>query len=639
MRRPRLLGRVRVAVLGATVLLPAIAVGTGATTITAAADGNTRQISSSGTVFLSGTAAGSGAIQNPEIRAQASSDNGAAPFKGSIVDPATKGAGNGLDESSAKLKTSFDGLNHRQQRLANGGNQFSLEPPDQGLCVGNGFVMEIINDVTQVYNTSGTPLLTNPEDLNTFLGYAAAINRTTGARGPFVTDPSCLFDKVSQRWFADALTLEVNPKTGAFLGPNHLDLAVSNTPNPTGSWTIFHLPVQDDGTAGTPNHHCSLGPCLGDYPHLGSNASGIYLTTNEYSFNGPEFIGAQVYAFSKHGLLTGTATVTQFNTHGIAKGQGPNGFTLWPSTSPNGVGDTSANGSEYFMSSNAAAEATDPGNGSSVPHPSNQLLVWALTNTNSLNSPPHLHLSDTLLHVKTYAPPSPSDQKAGSTPLADCLNNTACSTFLNGVADPFAPEKEYALDSNDTRMQQVQFADGELTGALDTALTLKGTNKAGIEWFVVEPSIDDGHVQASVENNGYLGLAENNLTYPAIGVNGDGKGVMAFTVLGEDHFPSAGYAMFDENGVGKIHIAAEGKGPADGFSGYNFYGNPPGTNRPRWGDYGAAVPAGNSIWIASEYIGQTCTLAQYETSPFGSCNGTRTALANWDTRISRIEVG
>ncbi len=32
----------------------------------------------------------------------------------------------------------FNGVNHRDQRLANGGNQFSVEPPDQGMCVGNG---------------------------------------------------------------------------------------------------------------------------------------------------------------------------------------------------------------------------------------------------------------------------------------------------------------------------------------------------------------------------------------------------------------------------------------------------------------------------------------------------------------------
>ena len=46
---------------------------------------------------------------------------------------------------------------------------------------------------------------------------------------------------------------------------------------------------------------------------------------------------------------------------------------------------------------------------------------------------------------------------------------------------------------------------------------------------------------------------------------------------------------------------------------------------------------GSNIWVAAEYIAQTCTLAQYEATPFGSCGGTRTALANWATRISLIQ--
>jgi hypothetical protein len=43
-----------------------------------------------------------------------------------------------------------------------------------------------------------------------------------------------------------------------------------------------------------------------------------------------------------------------------------------------------------------------------------------------------------------------------------------------------------------------------------------------------------------------------------------------------------------------------------------------------------------AIWIASEYIGQTCTLTQYLTGSIGSCGGTRTSLGNWDTRISKL---
>jgi hypothetical protein len=109
---------------------------------------------------------------------------------------------------------------------------------------------------------------------------------------------------------------------------------------------------------------------------------------------------------------------------------------------------------------------------------------------------------------------------------------------------------------------------------------------------------------------------------------------MAFTVLGDDHFPSAGYAGVDDKiGVGDIHIAAEGAGPDDGFTGYHPFSQF--GSRPRWGDYGAAATDGNSIWLASEYAGQTCTFATWLTTNF-RCGNTRTQLANWGTRISRI---
>ena len=102
----------------------------------------------------------------------------------------------------------FEGLNHYQQRYSRGGNQFSVEPPDQGMCVGNGYVVEAVNDVFNVFSqATGASLLpdntatnivagfprnvNHAVDLNSFYGYAPAINRTTGvARAEFVTDPS-----------------------------------------------------------------------------------------------------------------------------------------------------------------------------------------------------------------------------------------------------------------------------------------------------------------------------------------------------------------------------------------------------------------------------------------------------------------
>jgi hypothetical protein len=198
-------------------------------------------------------------------------------------------------------------------------------------------------------------------------------------------------------------------------------------------------------------------------------------------------------------------------------------------------------------------------------------------------------------------------------------------------------EVESSPDSNDTRMQQVWFVGGQLWGAADTGVNVGNELKAGIAWFMVDPKVNpNGKVAGNVKKQGYLALADNNLTYPAIAVRPDGKGAMAFTVVGEDHYPSAGYALVNANApnaVGAVHLAAAGLGPHDGFTGYKaFVGDPP---RTRWGDYGAAWIDGSDLWIASEYIGQTCTLATY-INTLGSCGGTRTSLGNWGTRITKL---
>jgi hypothetical protein len=608
-----------------------------------------RQISSAGTTSITSTAPGKDGYQSPEINSTVVGlghtpvhlfkygvYNRSGSQHPSKVSPSAQGAT--ATTSGTELLNSFDGITHRQQRLASNGNQFSLEPPDQGLCVGNGFIFETVNDALNVYNANGKSLL-GVTSLNSFYGYPPSIIRPAGPFGPELTDPSCYFDKPTQRWFHIVLTIAQDPISGAFTGQNQLDLAVSQTSSPLGAFTLYHINTVDDGTGGTPNHNCDGGPCFGDYPHIGADANGFYITTNEYGFFAPGlgFHAAQIYALPKLALAANAASVTvvQIDTIGLVGSAGAGlpgnpGFTVWPATSPDSQYATNLLGTEYFMSSDAAAEAN--GNGAS-----RDLVVWTLANTSSLNTSPALLLSNVVLTVNPYSIPPKALQKKGSTPLIKCLNTLSCATILLGGPDPFT-EAAGPLDSNDTRMQQVTFANGKLWGALDTTLTVNNVNEAGIEWFAVNP------VASRVFRQGYLGGNNANLIYPAIGVTSSGKGVMAFTLVGPNNFPSAAYASIDaQNGVGPIHIAADGLGPQDGFSETKVFS--PFANampRPRWGDYGAAVPIGNTVWIASEYIGQTCTLRQYTTntpaSPLFSCNMTRTALANWYTRISSVKV-
>src|SRR5207245_6406002 len=130
--------------------------------VSAATGGTTRQISASGlTSFSSGTVETDSGIQQPELGPGLGDSGSTAGFSRrngvnrsrsiELGSPQVTGvpvtAGQGVSSSGPlQVLTSFNGLNHRTERLDNGGNQVSLEPPDQGLCVGNGNVMDIIDD-------------------------------------------------------------------------------------------------------------------------------------------------------------------------------------------------------------------------------------------------------------------------------------------------------------------------------------------------------------------------------------------------------------------------------------------------------------------------------------------------------------
>jgi hypothetical protein len=524
-------------------------------------------------------------------------------------------------KSNPQLTGGFEGLNFHDQRYANNGNQFSVEPPDQGLCAGNGFVLESVNDVLAIYNRAGNELV-GPVDLNTFYGYPAAINRTTGAYGPSITDPSCYYDADTRRWFHVVLTLDRVGTSSALSGTNHLDIAVSQSADPTGAWTVYRLPVQNNGTEGTPDHGCAGGFCLGDYPHIGADANAIFLTTNEFALFGPGFHGAQIYAISKRALVAGdpSPNVVLFNA-GDPSVPAP-AFTVWPAISSGGQYAGAHGGTEYLLSSDAVfyEEGT-----------SNTVWLWAVSNTSAIDSAPMtLALDVAPVGVQTYAvPTSLVRQKPGPAPLRDCFATPGCAPTYLGYPNIVYPTPR-PMAVNDSRMQQVSFANGKLWGTLDTDVLLgDGSHGSGVAYFVIDPK------SGGVFANGTLALPNANLTYGTSAVTQSGRGVIAFTVVGPNDWPSAGYASLDAKlGAGDVHIAAAGAAPWDGFTGIPFLGG----NRPRWGDYGAAAAEGNTIWTASEYIAHSCTLAEYLTEPLFQCGGTRAALGNWSTRISKLQL-
>jgi hypothetical protein len=650
-------GNKRVALAGA--LLVASAITASAASPAAAQDGGggTRSIPASGTTTIRPLPPGSGELAQPELRPRRPHQgeagefnrphpgfkNGQFPKRPLDAPVVTSSPVTGSDAT-----LSFLGLNHRDQRLANGGNQFSLEPPDQALCVGNGFTVEGTNSVLRVFSSATGAPLTGVQDINTFFQYPAAINRTTGVFGPFVIDPVCLYDGDTNRFVFVITTLGQVPATGAFTGKNTIDVAVSNSGDPTGTWTVYKIPAHNDGTDGTPDHGCTLdgvahGPCFQDYPHIGVDANGVYVSTNEYDLFGPGYNAAQIFAFSKAELAAHPSSIRVTLVENLQLAGSP-GFTVWPAISQPGEHSTEANGTEYFLST-IAGDGTETGNPTGT---ARRIGVWALTNTSSLDdATPALGITSRLVNSTTYVFPPLSTQPAGPFPLGECINDTTIPTpFGPGCWQLlFLPEDEpdhdeviSSPDSLDTRMQQTWYVNGHLWGSAGTAVRVGGQLRAGIVWFDVEPKITGaGKVGAKLKQEGYLALENNNLTMPAIAMNADGDGAIAFTIMGETFYPTAAYARIDDTGtVGPIRVAATGVGVTDGFTSYKaFVGDPP---RTRWGDYGATVIDGDDIWVASEYIAQSCTLTQYLTGAIGSCGGTRTALGNWATRVTKLST-
>ena len=494
----------------------------------------------------------------------------------------------------------FAGLTHKDQRNAGTGSyantQFTLEPPDQGLCVGNGQVLEGVNNAFQVFNTSGTPL-TAPTAYSEFFGFAPEIIRTNPlVFGDFVSDPRCYFDPDTQRWFMTELQISTDPTTGNVKAPTNLVVAVSASSDASSTWTVYEIPTTDDGSGGTQTH--SGCPCFGDQPLVGADANGFYVETGEYALSTSAFNGAQVYAFSKVGLELGTNTSAVHINAGpfTEPAFGAPAFDLQPATSPNGGYQTANNGTEYFLSS------LDLGAGPALGTRASQLGLWRLTNTASLaGGSPNLTLSFTAVDSETYSQPPNATQKKG--PL-----------YLGAIVK----SPEGLVSANEDRLQQVVFADGKLWSAIETAVKQpNGATLSGIAWFVVNPS------NGTVSHQGYLATAGQNLLFPSIGVTGSGKAVMAFSLVGPDFFPSAAYTILDPaTGPGAIHIAAVGLFPDDGFTQYPKVGG--GSGVGRWGDYSAAVAdTSGNVWMANEFIHDLLPPA-------------RTLFANWATFISKV---
>ena len=102
-------------------------------------------------------------------------------------------AASAVSEAAAPLLANFNGTSSRDSAVTNFNLEF--EPPDQGLCVGNGFVADMVNSAYTIYKPNGA-VVSGPFNVN----------------GPFdegltefTSDPRCYYDSTTNTWFATIL--------------------------------------------------------------------------------------------------------------------------------------------------------------------------------------------------------------------------------------------------------------------------------------------------------------------------------------------------------------------------------------------------------------------------------------------------
>ena len=294
-----------------------------------------------------------------------------------------------VDSNNAgKLLKSFNGTSSLDSAVTNFGAEF--EPPDQGLCVGNGYVIDAVNSAYNIYRTDGTHVA-GPFNVNVLFH--------DGLK-QFTSDPRCFYDKSTHTWFALILYISSNNQVGRF------DLSVNPTGDPTTPWVTYKVNVTDLGNPGC--------PCFGDQPLLGIDQDNIYVSTNEFSILGPQANGAQIYAISKSQLvaLSRNVNFVQFSNLKI-------GGTVASSVQP--AISFSNPDAEYFMNS------LDP-NGTF----DNRIGVWAMTNRQAVSQGGVPTLSHVLIASEQYGLPPATVQKGSNGTLDSGDDRMQQVQYING---------------------------------------------------------------------------------------------------------------------------------------------------------------------------------------------------------------
>jgi hypothetical protein len=128
-------------------------------------------------------------------------------------------------------------------------------------------------------------------------------------------------------------------------------------------------------------------PCFGDQPRIGIDQNNLYVTDDEFSITGPQFLGAEVWAFDKSELVAGATSLHFVHfAHLEIAGQ----LTLAPQPALS----TGTPNAEYFLSS---LDFNGKGD--------RRIGVWAMTKRELVGKGGMPVLSSVVIRSEAYANP------------------------------------------------------------------------------------------------------------------------------------------------------------------------------------------------------------------------------------------
>ena len=592
------------------------------------------------------------------------------------------GGGSGCSpivDNGGGAKTNPTGINAYANRQV---NPFTVEPPDQALCVGAGYAVELLNQgEMQVFSSSTLQPVSSVASLDTVMGLSG-LGWSSGG------DPMCQYDSANGgHWFLTefaSTTTEASggPFSGCFAGATDScreAIAVSATNNPMGSYYVYFVDPNfvnsDPGSNANPD--CSTGTCyasvlLNDYAKTATTKDAFLLFYDEFDLATGALNGVQEFAFSKYALENGLSTV---NVAQEDFGTAPN---LSPIPANGAFQPFALPGSAWYQV--IPAQTTDPtqydnsngGTGFMVASldffgsGDNRTAVFDWTGLSNLNSAgcsgcSGIQFGGQLLSGQvTYQDEGGScpvtdyysfslgffcglaPQKAGPTPLGD-----NCMTFEpnRGITSQPCPEGDIA--TNGDGATEAFYAAGTVWTAVSTVV-VQNFNHApselhiGAAYWGVNVHDSSGPT-ITIGNQGYVSAAHEEMEFPSMAATSNAV-LMSFTLSGNGgptgadnggYYPSSAYIMLFKGNT--IRVADQGQSPQDGFTEYIFPGGLFTNYRPRWGDYGQAVfdPSTGKFFFSSEYIqSPNCSGAAFLSDT--TCGGTRWVSANWGSSINSI---